>query len=504
MTRHRLRPGALVRNVLLPPLLAGVAVVCLLVVVAATAGGQEKASNPLGGGGEDLVRQLATDIEGTPTPADIRRAQRPRSERKRLLDAHPYFALYKLAKRRFDVPWLLVASVHYQETGFERAPRELAQRRAWQRHRFASQGLPRPERYPNSTTRHPSIRDDFDVVMAIAAELKAAKASDLGDSAVRATAVRYGNDPSGRLSTAMVVERARAWRVLGTLPLPGRGELATPVRGIVGGCGYFGCPRPGHLHNGIDMLAPAGSPIHAAESGTVAVLESIGQSGGYGNFVCLQHRPHLATCYAHMSAVAARLALGAHVRRGEVIGLVGSTGSSSAPHLHFEVRRGPAACQSCAVDPAPFLSGEVPQAVVGEMLGLVASTLTNRVFSAVPVAPSPAGEPGSEEGDDEELAPAPAPRPPPPAGAKLPPLNPVAPPATPEPAATAPQPEPETHAAPADPAAQAQEPAPAPAESPAPATPPPPAAEPPPAPPPPPPPPADPPPPPADPPAARR
>jgi hypothetical protein len=88
--------------------------------------------------------------------------------------------------------------------------------------------------------------------------------------------------------------------------LPGSGELAMPVAGVVGGCGYFGCPRPGHLHKGLDFLAPTGRPIHAADDGTVALVEGIGESGGYGNFVCLQHRPHLATCYAHLSAVAAQ------------------------------------------------------------------------------------------------------------------------------------------------------------------------------------------------------
>ena len=141
----------------------------------------------------------------------------------------------------------------------------------------------------------------------------------------------------------MVLERARAWQLLGTLPMPGSGELATPVKGVVGGCGYFGCPRPGHLHNGVDFLAPSGVPIHAADGGVVASVESPGESGGYGNFVCIQHRPNLATCYAHMSAFAASIRPGARVWRGQVIGLVGSTGSSTAPHLHFEVRRGPAA-----------------------------------------------------------------------------------------------------------------------------------------------------------------
>jgi len=78
-------------------------------------------------------------------------------------------------------------------------------------------------RYPHRSARHPSPRDDFDVVMAIAAELKAT-----GSTAERATAARYRADADGQLSSAMVIERARAWKLLGTLPLPGRGELATP------------------------------------------------------------------------------------------------------------------------------------------------------------------------------------------------------------------------------------------------------------------------------------
>ena len=114
----------------------------------------------------------------------------------------------------------------------------------------------------------------------------------------------------------MVLERAKAWRLIGTLPLPGRGELATPVKGFVGGCGYFGCPRPGHLHNGVDFLAPTGTPIHAVDAGTITLVEGIGESGGYGNFVCVQHRPHLASCYAHMSSFAASVRLGARVKRG--------------------------------------------------------------------------------------------------------------------------------------------------------------------------------------------
>ena len=347
-TRKTLPPaGKLARHVLLPPLLAVVAICCLLLAIAVAFGqGGAKATNPLAKQGpshDDLARQLATDLEGTPSPADIRRAQKPLSERRRLLAAHPYFSLYTIAKQRFGVSLYLVAAVHYQETGFGKAPAQYATYRRWTRHRNAIRHIVRPTRYPHKTARHPSTNDDFDVVMAIGAGLKAARLHGLGPGATRTIAKRYGASPEGRLSAAMVLERARAWQLLGTLPMPGSGELATPVKGVVGGCGYFGCPRPGHLHNGVDFLAPSGVPIHAADGGVVASVESPGESGGYGNFVCIQHRPNLATCYAHMSAFAASIRPGARVWRGQVIGLVGSTGSSTAPHLHFEVRRGPAA-----------------------------------------------------------------------------------------------------------------------------------------------------------------
>ena len=441
----------LARRILLPPLLAGMAVVCLLVVVATSASQGTKASNPLGGPA-DLVTQLKADLEGTPSAADIRRARRPLSERKRLLKAHPYFVLYRTAKQHFDVPWLLVASVHYQETGFGKASDDLARNPAWYRHKQAAALVARPARYPNKSERHPSIHDDFDVVMSIAKELRsAAGPRDLGAKAAKALAVRYGTTPQGRLSAAMVLERARAWKILGTIPLPGRGELATPVKGLVPGCGYFGCPRPGHLHNGIDLLAPTGTPVHASDAGEVALLESIGESGGYGNFLCIQHRPHLATCYAHLSAVAEGMKLGARVGRGDVIGLVGSTGSASAPHLHFEVRRGPAACQSCGVDPAPFLDGEVPQSIVPAMVALAGSSRGGFARAVPSAAPAPnsgssADDDEAEHEDDHVLR---GPNPLPPSALKpAPTATTTTPAANPAPVAPPPPPAPEPAAAP--------------------------------------------------------
>jgi murein DD-endopeptidase MepM/ murein hydrolase activator NlpD len=132
------------------------------------------------------------------------------------------------------------------------------------------------------------------------------------------------------------------------------GVLAVPVGGEVPQCGWFHCPRPGHLHNGLDISAVQGTPVLAAADGVVTSVEMPEDSEGYGLFVCLQHGPRLATCYAHMSAWVVGIEPGARVARGQPIGLVGSTGHSTGPHLHFEVREGPASCHSCAVDPYPY------------------------------------------------------------------------------------------------------------------------------------------------------
>jgi murein DD-endopeptidase MepM/ murein hydrolase activator NlpD len=109
-------------------------------------------------------------------------------------------------------------------------------------------------------------------------------------------------------------------------------DLAWPLRGKV--TGQFGEPRGGRAHEGIDVPMPAGTPIKAAGDGRVVMRES---ESGYGRYTCVAHRT-ISTCYAHQSRF--RTKLGARVERGQVIGFVGDSGSSTTTHLHFEVRRG--------------------------------------------------------------------------------------------------------------------------------------------------------------------
>lgn len=111
--------------------------------------------------------------------------------------------------------------------------------------------------------------------------------------------------------------------------------------------GYFTNPLPTgrktqgvHGYNGIDIGARTGEAILAAASGTVIVskfrTEGNPWFGGYGNYVMIQHSNGTQTLYGHMSAV--YVAVGARVEQGQPIGEVGSTGKSTGPHLHFEVR----------------------------------------------------------------------------------------------------------------------------------------------------------------------
>jgi murein DD-endopeptidase MepM/ murein hydrolase activator NlpD len=146
----------------------------------------------------------------------------------------------------------------------------------------------------------------------------------------------------GALSSLKSEQRkieATLQKAAGTLPAgairQGNGSMIWPVNGPI--TSPF-CERRAWeaCHPGIDIGVPSGTPIRAAASGKVTLMQSAGASGGYGNYTCVSHTSTLSTCYAHQSSFAT--SLGANVSQGQVIGYSGCTGLCFGPHLHFEVR----------------------------------------------------------------------------------------------------------------------------------------------------------------------
>ena len=123
---------------------------------------------------------------------------------------------------------------------------------------------------------------------------------------------------------------------------PTTARFVWPLKGRLSS--HFGY-RWGSHHQGIDISAPPGQPIKAVRDGKVIYS---GKVSGYGNLIILYHGRGISTVYAH--ALKRLVRKGRHVKRGQPIGLVGSTGRSTGPHLHFEVRK-----YKEAVDPLRYL-----------------------------------------------------------------------------------------------------------------------------------------------------
>lgn len=141
-----------------------------------------------------------------------------------------------------------------------------------------------------------------------------------------------------KMEKQLEIQEAEVTRILesykyGTAP---SGKFAWPVAArIISGYGYRYHPIFGYnrFHSGIDLAAPYGTLVKAADGGQVV---QAGYFGGYGYSVMLYHGGGFATWYAHLSSI--NVSMGQFVQRGQVIGLVGSTGWTTGPHLHFEVR----------------------------------------------------------------------------------------------------------------------------------------------------------------------
>lgn len=181
----------------------------------------------------------------------------------------------------------------------------------------------------------------------IAAPLRAAEAAKTGSAADN------GDDEFRRLfATWQSLESSK------TTAAPARHATAsipslvpvTTSRALSSSFGMRVHPVLGGLrsHKGIDLAAPSGTPIRATADGVVGKADWF---GGYGLYVELAHGANMETRYGHMSRIA--VAEGQRVRKGEIIGYVGSTGRSTGPHLHYEVR-----IAGEAVNPVPYMQAD--------------------------------------------------------------------------------------------------------------------------------------------------
>ncbi|MBO6891408.1 MAG: M23 family metallopeptidase [Roseibium sp.] len=117
------------------------------------------------------------------------------------------------------------------------------------------------------------------------------------------------------------------------------GAMLVPVKGVLTskfGMRFHPIKKTQRLHAGVDWAAPTGTPIRAAFSGKVTYRDV---RGGYGNFIELSHKGGITTRYAHMHEYGDGIELGTVVQAGDLIGYVGTTGLSTGPHLHFEIRQ---------------------------------------------------------------------------------------------------------------------------------------------------------------------
>ncbi len=114
-----------------------------------------------------------------------------------------------------------------------------------------------------------------------------------------------------------------------------------------------------HVHSGVDLAAPAGRAVHASENGVVSFIGT--EPRGYGKYVVIRHDGGYASYYAHLSAFEPTLRTGARVVRGQRVGAVGSTGTATGPHLHFEVRR-----HARLVDPIALVQATKAATLKGE------------------------------------------------------------------------------------------------------------------------------------------
>jgi len=192
-----------------------------------------------------------------------------------------------------------------------------------------------------------------DQIAALVAELEPARQQAAAEAAAEETALYVIRSNKAQYEGELAAMQATSGSIGGRLRARGGSGggapcEARPVPGpITSGYGprYHPILHYNRMHTGADMRAGSGTPIRACRSGEVIIS---GSQGGYGNAVVIDHGGGMGTLYAHQSQLA--VSVGDFVQAGQIIGYVGTTGMSTGPHLHFEVR-----LSGNPVDPTPYL-----------------------------------------------------------------------------------------------------------------------------------------------------
>ncbi|CAI6330103.1 peptidoglycan DD-metalloendopeptidase family protein [Bacillus subtilis] len=292
-----------------------------------------------------------------------------------------FIPIYKEAAQKYDVPWNILASVHHQETSFSSNVSD-SYVGAVGHMQFmpctwvgwghpSCGGLGKGNISKNQLKNIRMIKkyggygvdadgdgfaDPWNVKDAIfsAANYIAANGGTNSKGKFRDAIFAYNNDWN---YVNEVMTNAEAYAKGGTeIVGVGTGRFKWPTtytKNITSPFGTRTDPVTGQksvTHNGADISAPGinGTPALASAPGTVIVA---GAAGGYGNAVYIDHGKGIVTRYGHLSKVST--IVGKKVQQGEIIGLVGSTGKSTGPHLHFEIR-----INDTPVDPMPYLNGQ--------------------------------------------------------------------------------------------------------------------------------------------------
>jgi hypothetical protein len=263
-----------------------------------------------------------------------------------------FLDIYQEAGAKYGIPWNVLAAIHKRETNFGKTTRPGDPER---KNMISSKGAIGPFQFLPSTWEAYGVDGNGD---------GKADPWDVEDAAH--AAARYLRDHGGQedLEKALWHYNHASWYVEDVLriaegyldqtenptfaaafpfqwPLPGTGPES-----ISSGFGYRIHPilKTRRFHDGIDIPAATGKPVIAATGG---VVRFAGKLGGYGNTVILETVDGIELLYGHLSSIEVRR--GEHVKGGQIIGAVGSTGFSTGPHLHFTVRK-----NRMPVDPLKF------------------------------------------------------------------------------------------------------------------------------------------------------